>query len=126
MTDDHKAKLAEGRTQSRAVRRYLEAIEATRPKRGRKRTADSVKKRLAEVERELASASPLKALNLRQERRNLETELEGFDSQIDIGALEKAFVAVAKSYGDRGGISYAVWREQGVSAEVLAKAGITR
>ena len=126
MTDDHKAKLAEGRTQGRAIRRYLEAIEATRPKRGRKRTADSVKKRLTAVEQELSSADPLKALNLRQERRNLEAELGAFESQVDIAEREKAFVAVAEAYGKRVGISYEVWREQGVSAEVLAKAGITR
>ncbi|GIU89637.1 MAG: hypothetical protein KatS3mg010_0736 [Acidimicrobiia bacterium] len=54
MSDDHKAALAEGRNQSRAVSRYLDALEANRPKRGRKRTADSVKKRLAAVEAELA------------------------------------------------------------------------
>ena len=47
MSDEHKAALAEGRTQGRAVRNYLDALEATKPKRGRKRTPDSVKKRLA-------------------------------------------------------------------------------
>src|SRR3981081_1819908 len=31
MTDEHKAALAEGRTQGRAVRNYLDAIEATKP-----------------------------------------------------------------------------------------------
>jgi len=126
MTDEHKAALAEGRTQSRAVRNYLEAIEATKPKRGRKRTADSVKKRLDAVDKELESADPLKALNLRQERRNLQVELAGFNQQVDLDGVERAFVAVAKAYGERGGISYEVWREQGVPADVLKKAGISR
>lgn len=38
MSDEHKAALAEGRDQGRAVRRYLDALEQHRPKRGRKRT----------------------------------------------------------------------------------------
>ena len=50
MSDSHKAALAEGREQGRAVRRYLEALEAHKPKRGRKRTPDSVQKRLAAID----------------------------------------------------------------------------
>ena len=47
MTDEHKDALAEGRNHAKIVGRYLEALEANKPKRGRKRTPDSVKKRLA-------------------------------------------------------------------------------
>ena len=126
MTDEHKKALAEGRTQGRAVRSYLEAIESTKPKRGRKRTADSIKKRLDVIEAELEKADPLKALNLRQERRNLYAELAGIDDKVDLAGLEAGFVANARSYGERRGISYEVWREAGVPAEVLEKAGITR
>lgn len=126
MTDEHKAALAEGRTQGRAVRNYLDALEATKPKRGRKRTPDSVKKRLAAIEKELDGNDPLKALNLRQERRNLQAELEGMGEQVDLAEVEHAFVAAAKDYGARRGISYEVWREAGVPAEVLKKAGISR
>jgi hypothetical protein len=126
MTDEHKQALAEGRTQGRAVRNYLDAIEANKPKRGRKRTPDSVKKRLAAIEDELSSADPLKALNLRQERRDLQAELETMGQTVDLAEVEAAFVAAAKSYGERRGISYEVWREAGVPTEVLKKAGITR
>ena len=42
MSDEHKAALAEGRNQGRAVRNYLEALDQNRPKRGRKRTTESV------------------------------------------------------------------------------------
>ena len=35
MSEEHKAALAEGREQGRVVRRYLEALESQRPKRGR-------------------------------------------------------------------------------------------
>ncbi len=33
---------------------------------------------------------------------------------------------VAASYGARKGITYATWREVGVSAETLKKAGVSR
>jgi hypothetical protein len=42
MSDEHKAALAEGRNQGRAVRRYLEALDAHKPRRGRKRTTESM------------------------------------------------------------------------------------
>jgi len=126
MTDEHKKALAEGREQGRAIRAYLEALESTKPKRGRKRTADSIKKRIDVIERELENADPLKALNLRQERRNLYGELAGIDDKVDMAEVEAGFVAAAKSYGDRRGIAYEVWREAGVTAEVLQRAGISR
>jgi uncharacterized protein YicC (UPF0701 family) len=126
MSDEHKAALAEGRTQGRAVRNYLDALQATKPKRGRKRTPESIKKRIDAIEEELTSADPLKALNLRQERRNLYAELAGTDDKVDLAAVEQDFIAAAKSYGDRRGISYEVWREAGVPGDVLKKAGISR
>ena len=33
---------------------------------------------------------------------------------------------VARSYGERKGISYATWRTAGVTAAVLQKAGVAR
>lgn len=53
MTESHKAALAEGRAQGRAVRGYLEALEAHRPKRGRKRTPESMRARLDRIEASL-------------------------------------------------------------------------
>ena len=126
MTDEHKAALAEGRTQGRAVRAYLEALDANRPKRGRKRTPDSIKKRLNTIDSELASADKLHALHLRQERRDLQEELTAMDQNVDLAGVEKEFVAAAAAYGERKGISYATWREAGVSPAVLKQAGISR
>ena len=71
MSDEHKAALAEGRNQGRAVRRYLEALDAHKPKRGRKRTPESMQKRLDRIDVELAGADPLKRLQLIQERLDL-------------------------------------------------------
>lgn len=127
MSDEHKAALAEGRNYARIVGSYLEALDANKPKRGRKRTAENVKKRLATVESELKSSVGLARLTLLQERRDLEVELAGMQGQgPDLSSLEKDFVKVARAYSARKGISYGAWREFGVAPEVLKKAGITR
>jgi hypothetical protein len=126
MSDEHKAALAEGRDQGRAVRRYLEALEANKPKRGRKRSPESMAKRLASVEDELATADPLKRLHLVQERLDLQAALDASKATVDLDALEKEFVTAAATYGDRKGISYSAWRELGVPANVLDRAGINR
>jgi uncharacterized protein YicC (UPF0701 family) len=126
MTDEHKAALAEGRSESRAVKAYLEALDQNRPRRGRKRTPDSVKKRLAAIDTQLEDASPLQRLQLVQERMDLQRELEQFGTTVDLSALEAEFVTTAAKYAKRKGISYAAWRELGVSADVLKKAGVSR
>lgn len=126
MSVEHKAALAEGRNQGRAVRLYLEALESHRPKRGRKRTPDSVKRRLIAIETDLKSADPLKRLQLVQERLDLRSEVEAMGAKVDVSAREAGFIAAAKSYSERKGISYAAWRAVDVSPAVLKKAGISR
>ena len=126
MTDSHKQALALGREEGRAVRYYLEALEAHRPKRGRKRTPETIEKRLAAIEAQLDEADALTRLQLVQERMNLQAELEAKSAKVDLSALEAAFVKAAKGYSQRKGITYAAWREAGVDAAVLKKAGISR
>jgi hypothetical protein len=126
MSDEHKAALAEGRNQGRSVRRYLEALDLHRPKRGRKRTRESMQKRLAKIDAELAVADPLKRLQLIQERLDLNAELEAFGTKVDLSGLEAEFVEAAGAYSSRKGISYAAWRELGVEPAVLKRAGISR
>jgi hypothetical protein len=126
MTEEHKAALAAGRNESRIVKSYLDALDSNRPKRGRKRTAESIKRRLAEVEADISNADPLSRLNLYQERMNLQDELEAMSAKVDVSALEDDFVEVALSYSTRRGISYAAWREAGVGAAVLKRAGVSR
>lgn len=126
MSDSHKAALAKGREEGRIVRAYLEALETTKPRRGRKRTVDSIRKKLTAIEKELASASPLNRLHLVQEQRDLEAELAHSGQSVDVAALEKEFIRVAKDYSTRKGLSYSAWRAVGVSAHVLEKAGIPR
>ena len=126
VTDEHKAAMATGRTEARAVKNYLEALELHKPKRGRKRTPESIGVRLTKIDAELEAADPMRKLTLVQERRDLEQELQSLEIEVDLTDLEAAFVTAAKSYGQRKGISYGAWREVGVSAATLKAAGITR
>ena len=126
MSDAHKAALATGRTEGKVVRGYLEALRANKPARGRKRTPDSIAKRLTAIDNEIVSADAVKELRLVQERIDLQAELATMGTVVDMGALEAEFVKVAKAYGERTGVSYAAWRAVGIDPTVLKAAGITR
>lgn len=112
--------------QAAAVRRYLETLEANKPRRGRRRTPESIRKRLDSIQTALGTAPALQRLSLVQERLDLERELQAMDAPTDIGPLEAAFIEVAKPYGERKGITYTAWRELGVSADVLRAAGVSQ
>src|SRR3546814_13498685 len=106
----HKAALAEGRSQGRAVRKYLEALEANKPKRGRKRNAKSIQDRIANIDASLAGSDPLKRVQLIQERLDLTSELAAFDDAVDLPELEQGFVDAAAAYSQRKGITYEIGR----------------
>jgi len=89
-------------------------------------TPETIKQRLDAIDQQLDDASAVDELLLAQERRDLEAELESMSKQVDITALEDAFVEVAKSYSDSKKLSYAAWRDVGVQPAVLKRAGITR
>src|SRR3546814_18865629 len=89
MSAAHKAALAEGRSQGRAVRKYLEALEANKPKRGRKRNAKSIQDRIANIDASLAGSDPLKRVQLIQERLDLTSELAAFDDAVDLPRTEE-------------------------------------
>ena len=126
MSAQHKEALALGREQGRVVRGYLEALDAHRPKRGRKRTPESIKKQLAALDGRIAAADPLARLLLTQERMDLEAELSSMEAGVDLTEMEEEFVKAAADYGRRKAISYAAWRGAGVSPNVLKRAGIRR
>src|ERR1700732_1923698 len=81
MSNRHKAALAAGREEGRAVRRYLDALEAHKPKRGRKRTVESVKRDLDNTLDRLTDASPLDRVMLVQRRMDLEVALFQLESE---------------------------------------------
>lgn len=127
LTAEHKEAMAAGRTEGRAVKAYLDALAEHRPRRGRQRTAETIRRRLAALTNELNDATSLRRLQLIQERRDLESELEKkAGPAADLAGLEADFAKVAKVYGERKGIAYASWREMGVPSDVLARSGISR
>ena len=116
------------KTEVAAVRDYLKALEQNAPRRGRRRTPESVERQLAVLEGEMEGASVTKRLGLVQQRIDLETDLEALQQagSVDLSALEAGFATHAAAYGGRRGISYAAWREVGVSSATLKSAGIRR
>jgi hypothetical protein len=125
MSDAHKEALAQGRRESRAAKAYLEVLGSRRP--GRPVTSESVAKKLAGIEERLAiETDALKRLDLIQAKLDAEDQLESLSGNVDIDALEKEFIEIAKSYSERKGISYSAWRAIGVDAGVLKDAGIAR
>lgn len=126
VTDAHKAAMAQGREEGRAIKRYLEALEASAPQRGRPVDPDRVKARLDQLATLIPEADPLNRVQLTQERIDLLTRLETVSETVNMDELETAFVAAAAGYSERKSISYKAWREVGVPADVLKRAGITR
>ena len=126
MTEAHKRALADGREAALHVRRYLDALEAHRPRRGRQRTPASVRKQLADVESQWSAASGLKRVELAQKRIDLRAVLAGLDAKADLSELRAGFVKHAKQYSSNKGITYTAWRDAGVSPDDLRAAGISR
>jgi hypothetical protein len=123
MSDEHKAALAEGRSQARAIKSYLKVIASRKP--GRPVNKESLESRLAKITQKLEDAdNPLDEIDLIQSRLDIERALVDLEDAKDIADLEAEFVEHAAAYSDRKGISYTAWREYGVPAKVLRAAGI--
>jgi len=126
MSDDHKAALAKGRAQGRAVREYLAALEQDR-KPGRKIDAAGVQSRIEDVQSRIdVEPDPAKRVELIQKRLDLEEQLIAVQDEADLDSLQQGFVDAAAEYSERKGITYTAWREAGVPAAVLKQAGIRR
>ena len=122
----HRDALAAGRFEARVVRSYLEAIEAHKPKRGRKRTPDSISARLTDIDNGIGDTAGIDRVHLLQQRADLEAELASINAASNLPDLEAAFIDAAASYSARKAISYATWRTIGVAPAVLRAANITR
>ena len=126
MSKTHKDALANGRVEGRVIREYLEIVEATKPRRGRRRTTESITQRLAVIAAELKTTDPVTKVRLIQERLDLRTELASMKSKSEVATAEAKFIKVAASFSERNEITFDAWREFGVTAAVLKKAGISR
>ncbi len=126
MSAEHKEALARGREQGRAVRDYLAALNEQK-KPGRKLDPDTLKQQITETQRAIdTEPDPAKRVELIQKRLDYEERLADTGEKVDLDALEKQFVKVAKEYSERKGITYTAWREAGVPAAVLKQAGVPR
>lgn len=121
------ARARQGRDETRAVREYLDAINVTK-RRGRPLDPERVQARLETIDEQLGdSLEPLERLLLIQQRIDLTHTLQELTQQngVDIEALEERFVEVAANFAERKGVSYQAWREIGVPAAVLRRAGVS-
>ena len=127
LSASHKRALAEGRTMSATVNRYLSAVN-TPQRRGRKVSEATLTRRLADARQRFRTATGVDKVLAAQEVRDLQAKLarEGTANAVDVKSLEAAFVKVAKRFGEKRGIRYGAWRDAGVPAEVLKRAGIAR
>jgi len=123
----HKQALAEGRTMSAVVDRYLSAVN-TPKRRGRKVSKAALVQRLTESRAKAKSANGVDKVLAAQEVRDLEVRIANMDTATggDIKNLESAFVKIARQFGENRGIGYGAWRDAGVPAVVLKKAGVAR
>ena len=123
MSKEHKAALAQGRLEARSVKAYLGSLGPK--KRGRPVTKESLQKKIADIDTKLKDeTNPLRRLDLMQSRAEAEAALAAAGDGPDQDELVDAFVRHAKAYSERKGITYATWRQFGVPADVLRKAGI--
>ena len=84
--------------------------------------------RLAEARIKAKSATGVDKVLAAQEVRDLQTRIANMSVAVggDIKSLEAAFVKIAKRFGENRGIGYGAWRDAGVPAVVLKKAGVAR
>jgi len=127
LSASHKRALAEGRTMSATVDRYLSAVN-TPKRRGRKVSKSSLQSRLADARVRAKSATGVDKVLAAQEVRDLQARVAALDASggEDIKSLEAAFVKIAKRFGENRGIGYGAWRDAGVPAQVLKRAGVAR
>ena len=126
MSAEHKAAIAQGRRESKAIKVYLEAISVPK-RRGRPVTPEGLEAKLADLDQRIRDETDLLArVDLYQTRLDTQEMLDQLTATVDIDALEVGFVEYAASYSTRKGITWPAWREAGVSAGVLRAAGIKR
>ncbi|MGI8775893.1 MAG: PadR family transcriptional regulator [Acidimicrobiales bacterium] len=104
----------------RAVRRYLEALEA---KRALPPSTKELHAHLALLDELVARADLHTCAPLVQRRQNL-AAAAAIASADSLAQAEADFVAVARAYSDHESISAAAWQDSGVEARVLQAAGL--
>ncbi len=126
LSPEHKKAMSEGRAQSKAINRYLEFLEESKPRRGRRRDLSRIHEQIASIDAVLPEAHGLRKVDLMQQRADLAGELERNRGLDDRDQLEADFVKYAAAYSERKGISYKTWLAFGVPTTILDKCNIGR
>ena len=126
ITEEQKIAMQVGRIEVTIVRNYLNSLrEKAKP--GRRRTVESVERAQQRVDEKIDGCrDPYDLLLLIQERRDLADEHARLEAARNDDVLRDEFIAIAKDFSDRKGVSYEAWREVGVPAAVLQQAGVKR
>ena len=126
MSVSHKKALAEGRSNSTTVDRYLYALNI--PKKRPEGHHGDAQRRLADARTRMQTAVGVEKVLAAQEIRDIQAKLTQAKStaKVDIKGLEAAFIRIAKTFGERRAIGYGAWRDAGVPPEVLRRAGVAR
>lgn len=128
LSPQHKAALAEGRTMSATVDRYITYINMPKT-RGRKVPLAELRRRREAARETVRTATGVAKLTAAQDARDLEARiatLEAASNGTNGAKLEADFIKVAKRFGAARSVGYGAYREAGVSAVVLKKAGVAR
>src|SRR5437868_12792285 len=99
LSTSHKRALAEGRTMSATVNRYLAAVR-TSGRRGRPVSQATLTQRLADARKRFKTEVGVNKVLAAQEVRDLQTKLaqSSTTNAVDVKTLEAAFVKVAKQF----------------------------
>ncbi len=119
--------LADPRAPSATIDRYLAAL-TTPKRRGRKVSKATLEQRLVLARGRFEAGVGVERVLAAQEIRDITAKLTKLQMSpvVDVERLEAAFVKFAKKFGEESGVTYGAWRDAGVSAHVLRKAGISR
>jgi hypothetical protein len=113
------------RAETNAVAAYLAALKGPRPSGSSIAKREGLMRRRAQVEEWISEErSPIREVELIQQRLDVDAQLAQLDQAARLPELEEAFVNLAASWAKRSGISAAALREVGVPASVLRRAGL--
>ena len=108
------------------VSAYLTALGEEKARGRRKRSPEKLRQRLDVIAEQMDAASQIVKVHLIQERLDIEEALRPEPPSVAYSPLEDAFCSVVGGWSARKGISYSAWREVGVPAAVLKRAGVRR
>lgn len=113
---------------SKTVDEYLRLINMPK-RRGRKVSVTTLRSRLADAQKRRQTERGVGRVLAEQQARDLTAQINRLAAEgngVSIKDAEAAFVKVAPRFSKARNISYGAWRDAGVSAAVLKKAGINR